>query len=163
MKSDTPQLTIRAAKTSDASMILHFIEELADYEQLREQVTADVSTLSFWLFDKKTAEAIILEATGEPIGFALFFYNFSTFLGKAGIYLEDLYLLPEHRNMGYGSQVLAYLAKLALSRNCGRLEFSCLDWNKSALACYHKAKAEALNGWTTYRICGDDLLRLAAE
>ena len=161
MDRSSRNLSIRPAEPTDALIILNFIKELAIYEQLASEVSADLPTLTYWLFDKKTAEAVILEEADKVIGFALFFYNFSTFLGKAGIYLEDLYLEPQHRGKGYGSLVLTYLAKLALKQGCGRLEFSCLDWNEPALACYRKAKAISLYGWMTYRICGETLKELA--
>ena len=124
---------IRFAKENDISLILDFIRELADYEKLLHEVVATEEILMESLFVKKVAEVIIAEYKGKPIGFALFFHNFSTFLGKPGIYLEDLYVRPEMRGKGYGKTLLAFLAKLALERDCGRFEWWCIDWNEPSI------------------------------
>lgn len=154
---------IRAAGKSDAGTILQFIRELAVYEQMLDQVAAGEELLTEWLFDKKAASALIAEEAGEPVGFALYFYNFSTFLGRAGIYLEDLYVKPSCRGKGYGRALLKRLAALAREQGCGRLEWSCLDWNKPSIAFYRSLGAVPMDEWTTYRVTGDTLLKLSEE
>ncbi len=129
-------LTFRYAERKDTALILQFIKELADHEKLLDEVVADEATLETWIFEKQKAEVIFAIENGREIGFALFFHNFSTFLGRAGIYLEDLYVKPEHRGKGYGKALLKKLASIALERGCGRLEWWCLDWNKSSIDFY---------------------------
>ena len=155
-------LSIRNAKEEDLPLVLTFIQELADYEKLSHQVIADIETLDYWLFQKKTAEALILECAGQAIGFALFFHNFSTFLGKAGIYLEDLYIRPQYRNHGYGKALMLHLASLTLDRQCGRLEWSCLDWNEPSIGFYERLGAVAQSDWTTYRLNEEALRALVS-
>ena len=123
------ELTFRFAEERDTPLILDFIKWLADYEQLLDQVVADEATLTDQLFRKKNAEVLFALEDGKEVGFALFFHNFSTFLGRAGLYLEDLYISPEYRGKGYGKATLQKLAQIAVERGCGRLEWSCLDWN----------------------------------
>ncbi len=154
-------LTFRNAERKDASLILQFIKELADYEKMQNEVVADEATLETWIFDKQKAEVIFAVEDGKEVGFALFFHNFSTFLGRAGIYLEDLYVKPECRGKGYGKALLKKLASIAVERGCGRLEWWCLDWNKPSIDFYLSLGAEAMSDWTVYRIAGDTLTQLA--
>lgn len=145
-------LKIRQAIETDVSTLLSLIKELADYEKLSDQVIATEASLKQSLFEMKTAEALVLEVDSVPIGFALYFYNFSTFLGKAGLYLEDLYIQPNYRHQGYGKQAFKYLAKHALERGCGRMEWSVLDWNEPSIDFYKSLGAQAMDDWTTYRL-----------
>ena len=163
MTNENPKLVIRFAEPEDASLVLRFIEELADYEGMLDQVVATEELLNEWLFEKKKAEVLIGECGGEPVGFALFFHNFSTFLGRAGIYLEDLYVRPEFRGRGFGKAFLLKLAHIADERGCGRLEWWCLDWNQSSIDFYKRMGAEAMSDWTVYRIAGERLKEMAAE
>ncbi|MBR5381500.1 MAG: GNAT family N-acetyltransferase [Oscillospiraceae bacterium] len=154
-------LTFRFAERGDEGLILSFIRGLAEYEKLSGEVTATEETLGEWLFEKKSAETIFLLENGKEIGFALFFHNFSTFLGKAGLYLEDLFILPGHRGKGYGKAAMKKLAQLAAERGCGRLEWSCLDWNGPSIAFYRSLGAVPMDDWTVYRLTGDALRSLA--
>ena len=154
-------LEIRYAERKDVSLIMEFIKGLAEYEKMLDEVVADEAELEEWIFDKKKAEVIFACTDGREVGFALFFHNFSTFLGRAGIYLEDLYIIPEYRGKGYGRRMLQKLAEIAVERKCGRLEWWCLDWNKSSIAFYLSLGAEQMSDWTTYRIAGDTLKELA--
>jgi len=155
------ELTFRYAEEKDTELILFFIKSLAEYEKMSDEVSATPELLKEWLFEKKIAEVIFPVVDGKEIGFALYFHNFSTFLGKAGIYLEDLYILPEYRHKGYGKQVLKKLASIATERGCGRLEWWCLDWNKPSIDFYLSLGAEPMSDWTTYRITGETLRNLA--
>ena len=154
-------LTFRNAERKDTLLILQFIKELADNEKMLNEVVADETTLETWIFDKQKAEVIFALEDGKEVGFALFFHNFSTFLGRAGIYLEDLYVKPECRGKGYGKAILKKLASIAVERGCGRLEWWCLDWNKPSIDFYLSLGAEAMSDWTVYRIAGDTLAQLA--
>ena len=154
-------LTFRFAQREDVPLILQFIRDLASYEKMLDQVVADEATLELWLFDKRSAEVLFAMADGREIGFALFFHNFSTFLGRAGLYLEDLYVLPEYRGQGYGTSILQKLAAIAVERGCGRLEWWCLDWNTPSIGFYRSLGAEPMDQWTVYRIAGDTLHQLA--
>lgn len=154
-------LTFRFAQREDVPLILQFIRDLASYEKMLDQVVADEATLELWLFDKHSAEVLFAVADGREIGFALFFHNFSTFLGRAGLYLEDLYVLPEYRGQGYGTAILQKLAAIAVERGCGRLEWWCLDWNTPSIGFYRSLGAEPMDQWTVYRIAGDTLHQLA--
>lgn len=156
-------MRFRWAKESDVALILEFICALAEYEGMREEVTADESLLKEWLFEKKAAEVPFVSEGEETVGFALYFYNFSTFLGKAGIYLEDLYVKPSHRGRGYGKALLCELASLAKRQGCGRLEWWCLDWNQPSIDFYQAMGAEAMSEWTVYRVAGKQLEQLAAQ
>lgn len=156
-------LTIRNATKTDIDLILQFIKELAAYERMLSEVTATKELLEEWIFRQKKAEVLFAVADGKEIGFALFFHNFSTFIGKAGIYLEDLYIRPEYRGKGYGKAMIQELARIAIERDCGRLEWSCLDWNKPSIAFYLSLKATPMQDWTTYRLTGADLHQLAKE
>ncbi|MCR2033594.1 GNAT family N-acetyltransferase [Anaerofustis stercorihominis] len=155
------KLDFRFAKEKDTKLILSFIKELAVYENMLDDVVADEATLNKWLFEKKKAEVIIGEVNNEPIGFALFFHNFSTFLGKSGIYLEDLHIREEYRKKGYGKKFLKKLAGIAKERDCGRLEWSCLDWNKHSIDFYLSLGAEPMDEWTVYRLTRDKIDILA--
>lgn len=154
-------LTFRSAERKDTALILRFIKELAEYEKMLNEVVADGPTLETWIFDQKKAEVIFAVEDGKEVGFALFFHNFSTFLGRAGIYLEDLYVRPEYRGKGYGKAILRKLAQIAVERGCGRLEWWCLDWNKPSIDFYLSLGAEPMSDWTVYRIAGDTLKQLA--
>ena len=151
----------RFANKDDVPLILRFIRELAAYEKMLDDVTATEELLREWLFEKNKAEVIFAVEGEKEIGFALFFHNFSTFLGKAGIYLEDLYVLPEYRGTGYGKGLLKKLAQIAMERGCGRLDWACLDWNRPSIDFYLSLKAMPLDQWTTYRLTGDTLKGLA--
>ena len=157
------KLTFRNAERRDTALILRFIKELDDYEKMLDEVVADEATLEEWLFDKQKAEVIFAVVDGREIGFALFFHNFSTFLGHAGIYLEDLYVMPEYRGKGYGKAILKKLASIAVERGCGRLEWWCLDWNKPSIDFYKSMGAEPMEDWTVYRVAGETLDKLAEE
>ena len=150
--------TIRPAAPGDEELILSFIRALADYEHMSGQVVATPALLREWIFEKKKAEVVFAEAEGRPVGFALFFHNFSTFLGRAGLYLEDLFVLPEERGKGYGEALLRHLARTALDQGCGRLEWACLDWNRPSIDFYtQKMRAVPMDEWTTYRLTGETL------
>lgn len=156
-------LTFRYAKESDTGLILQFIRDLAEYEKMLNEVVATEDTLNKWIFEKNKAEVIFAVVDEVEVGFALFFHNFSTFLGRAGIYLEDLYVRPEYRGRGYGKAILKKLAQIAVERECGRLEWWCLDWNKPSIDFYLSLGAEAMSDWTVYRIAGNTLIEMARE
>ncbi|NQD91802.1 GNAT family N-acetyltransferase [Pseudomonas sp. CrR25] len=159
-----PRLQIRAAHSDDIPLILALIRELADFEKLGDQAVAEPAQLAEHLFGPRPfAEVLIGEVDGEAAGFALFFHNFSTFLGKPGLYLEDLYVRPAARGAGLGKALLATLAGLALERRCGRLEWSVLDWNESAIGFYQSLGARPLDAWTQYRLTGPALQALAQQ
>ena len=138
-------LGFRNAQRNDVGLILQFIRELADYEKMLSEVVADEATLEEWIFDKQKAEVIFALEGEKEVGFALYFHNFSTFLGRAGIYLEDLYVKPEYRGKGYGKAILKKLASIAVERGCGRLEWWCLDWNKPSIDFYRSLGAEPMD------------------
>ena len=154
-------LGFRNAQRNDVGLILQFIRELADYEKMLSEVVADEATLEEWIFDKQKAEVIFALEGEKEVGFALYFHNFSTFLGRAGIYLEDLYVKPEYRGKGYGKAILKKLASIAVERGCGRLEWWCLDWNKPSIDFYRSLGAEPMDDWTVYCIAGETLTNLA--
>jgi len=159
-----PGFVIRVAEKEDAGLILHFIKGLAEYEKLSHEVTATEELLRETLFGaRQVAEVVIGEYRGDAVAFALFFHNYSTFLGRPGIYLEDLFVKPEMRGLGFGKALLAYLAKLATERKCGRVEWSVLDWNSPAIRFYQKLGAVAKDEWTVHRLTGEALDRLAKE
>ena len=155
------QFSIRHAEEKDVPLILYFIKELADYEKMLNEVVATEEILHEWIFEKNKAEVIFAMEDGKEIGFALFFHNFSTFLGRAGVYLEDLYVMPEYRGKGYGKALLKQLAKIAVERGCGRLEWWCLDWNKPSIDFYRSLGAVPMDEWTVYRITDDTLVEMA--
>lgn len=155
------QITIRYAQESDIPQILFFIRELASYENMLDEVVATEDLLREWIFEKQKAEVILAEKNNKPVGFALFFHNFSTFLGRAGIYLEDLFVELEHRGKGIGKALLQRLAQIAVERGCGRLEWSCLDWNRPSIDFYLSLDATPMDQWTVYRLTGETLHRMA--
>lgn len=155
------QFTIRQATTEDVHIILSFIKELAEYENMSEQVVATEELLKEWLFEKKKAEVLLAMEGNTTVGFALYFYNFSTFLGRAGIYLEDLFVKKEYRGRGYGKALLKELARIAVSQGFGRLEWCCLDWNQPSIDFYLSLGAVPMDDWTQYRVTGDTLKKLA--
>lgn len=155
------KLTFRYANREDTGLVLQFIKELAEYEKMSNEVVADEKTLEEWIFDKQKAEVFFALEDGKEVGFAIYFYNFSSFLGRAGIYLEDIFVRPEYRRKGYGKAMLRKLASIAVERGCGRLEWSCLDWNKPSIDFYLSLGAIPMSDWTVYRITGDTLTSLA--
>ena len=157
------ELTFRFAEVADTPLILEFIKKLADYEHMLDQVVADEATLADQLFHRKNAQVLFALEDGREVGFALFFHNFSTFLGRAGLYLEDLFVLPEYRGRGYGKALLCRLATIAKEEGCGRLEWWCLDWNKPSIDFYKSMGAEPMEDWTVYRVAGETLDKLAEE
>lgn len=156
---------IRPATEADVPLILRFIRELAEYERLLHEVVATEEKLRDTLFGARPAAEVVIaeDEYGEPLGFALFFHNYSTFLAQPGIYLEDLYVRPEARGRGAGRALLAHLARLARERSCGRLEWWVLDWNESAIRFYRSLGAQPMSDWTVFRLTGNDLARLADE
>jgi GNAT superfamily N-acetyltransferase len=157
-------LNLRAAVEDDLPLIFNFIKALAEYERLADAVVATEETLRASLFgERRYAEVIVAEWEGRPAGFALFFHNFSTFLGQPGIYLEDLFVLPEMRGKGIGKSLLVKLAQLAVERNCGRVEWAVLDWNEPAVGFYKSLGAEPVSDWTIFRVTGDALPALATK
>ena len=158
-----PPVEMRVATEDDVPLILSFIRELAEYEKLSHEVVATEDVLRGSLFGERTgAEVVICYLSGTPAGFALFFHNFSTFLGRPGLYLEDLYVKPEMRGRGLGRALLVHLAKLARERGCGRMEWSVLDWNEPAIKLYKGIGAVPMDEWTVYRFTGEALENLAA-
>ena len=153
----------RFAKKEDVSLILSFIKELAEYEKMSDQVVATEELLTEWIFEKKKAEVIFAVEDGKEVGFALFFHNFSTFLGRAGIYLEDLFVKPEYRGHGHGKALIRELARITVERGCGRLEWCCLDWNKPSIDFYLSLGAQPMDEWTVYRLTGEKLEKFARE
>ena len=158
------QVTISPASVADVPLILQFIGELADFERLRHEVVATEEGLRKTLFGPRPfAEVVIARDGGEAVGFALFFHNYSTFVGKPGIYLEDLYVRQHCRGKGYGEALLRHVARLAVSRGCGRFEWSVLDWNQRAIDFYKKLGARPMQEWTIFRVTGEALERLGSE
>lgn len=156
-------LTIRPATPDDAELILRFITELAIYEKAEHEVKTDAAGIRDSLFaERATAHGLICEHQGRPIGYAVYFFNYSTWLGKHGLYLEDLYVSPEARGLGAGKALLRHLAQLAVARDCGRFEWSVLDWNTPAIDFYQSFGARPQSEWTTYRLTGQALLDFAA-
>ena len=153
----------RPAVRADVPLILRFIRDLARYERLEQEVVATPELLEEWLFDKQKAEVIFALADGREVGFALFFHNFPTFLGRAGLYLEDVYVEPACRGRGIGKALLRHLAQIALARGCGRMEWWCLDWNRPSINFYKSLGAASMDEWTVFRLTGPEMERLAAE
>jgi GNAT superfamily N-acetyltransferase len=159
-----PLLSIRPATVDDVPLIRRLVAELAEYERLAHAAVATDDDLRRQLFgERPAAEVLIGEVDGEPAGFALFFHNFSTFLGKRGLYLEDLFVRPVHRGSGLGGHLMATLARIAVQRDCGRFEWSVLDWNAPAIGFYRRLGAVAMEGWTVQRLEGDALRALASH
>jgi GNAT superfamily N-acetyltransferase len=153
----------RFASEEDVGLILSFIKGLAEYEKMSDLVVANEELLREWIFEKQKAEVIFALEDGVEVGFALFFHNFSTFLGRAGIYLEDLFVIPEYRGRGHGKGLIKELARITVERGCGRLEWCCLDWNKPSIDFYTSLGAVAMDEWTTYRLTGESLKLLSAR
>jgi GNAT superfamily N-acetyltransferase len=159
-----PRITLRFATSDDVELILDFIKQLAQWGELGDQVVADEALLRQTLFGKRqVAEVVIAAYDDEPAGFALFFHSFSTFLGRPGIYVEDLFVIPELRGRGIGRVLLSYLARLAIERGCGRLEWWVLDWNEPAIRFYERLGAQAMDEWTVFRLTGATLDDLASQ
>ncbi|MCI8464495.1 MAG: GNAT family N-acetyltransferase [Lachnospiraceae bacterium] len=154
-------LEFRFAKEEDTALVMQFIQELAEYEKLSDQVTVTEESLRKELFEKKAAEVLFAVEDGKEIGFALFFHNFSTFLGKSGLYLEDLFIRPENRGKGIGTEIFKRLAKIAKERGYGRMEWSCLNWNKPSIQFYGSMGAKAMDEWTVHRLTEDGIAKLA--
>jgi len=157
------RFTIRPAQPEETGLVLEFIKKLAAYEKCSDEVVADEATLYQSLFVEKSAEVVFAEEDGVVIGFALFFHNFSTFVGRKGLYLEDLFIIPEKRGLGYGKAILKYLANIAVERNCGRMEWICLDWNTPSLAFYRSIGAFPLDEWTVQRMTEERVKAFAKE
>lgn len=153
---------IRKAVREDAELVLDFIKGIARYEKMEDEVEATVEMIEEQLFDKRRAEVIFAVENGREVGFALFFHNFSTFVGRNGLYLEDLFVLPEYRGRGYGKALFLELVRIARERNCGRMEWVCLDWNKPSIDFYRSMGAVPLDEWTTYRLAGEALAELGS-
>ena len=156
-------ICFRFASEQDAALILSFIKGLAVYEKMEDQVVATPELLRHWLFEQKKAEVVFALLDGKEVGFALFFHNFSTFLGRAGLYLEDLFVLPEYRGHGVGRAIMKHLAGIAVERGCGRMEWWCLDWNAPSIAFYQTLGARAMDEWTVHRLTDGALSSLAEE
>lgn len=163
LDTNIKEFKLRFATVSDVALILQFIRELAEYEHMEDEVVATEDTLTEFLFQQKKGEVLIGEYEQKPVCFALFFHNFSTFLGRPGIYLEDLYVKPEMRGMGFGKILLSVLAKLAIERKCGRLEWACLDWNEPSIQFYKKLGGMPMDQWTIFRVQEDSLKELACK
>lgn len=151
----------RKAVVDDTPLILNFIKELATYEKMLNEVVADEATLREWIFEKHGAEVIFALEEGKEVGFALYFFNFSTFVGRSGLYLEDLFVLPQYRGKGHGKGLLRTLAQIAVERGCGRMEWVCLDWNRPSIDFYLSLEAEPMQEWTIYRLAGRTLKQMA--
>ncbi|HBV52982.1 MAG TPA: GNAT family N-acetyltransferase [Clostridiales bacterium] len=156
-------MEFRFAQRKDTGIILDFINRLAEYEHMSDDVVATEALLEEWIFDRKKAQVLFALQEGKEVGIALYFYNFSTFLGRAGIYLEDLFVLPEYRGKGYGKGLLKKLAAIAVEEGCGRLEWSCLNWNQPSIDFYLAMGAVPMKEWTVYRLTGETLRRAAEE
>lgn len=157
------EINFRFATKEDSALVLQFIKELAIYEKMEDEVVATKELLDEWIFEKNKAEVLFAIKDGKEVGFALFFHNFSTFLGRAGIYLEDLFVKPEYRGCGIGKGILTKLAQITVERGCGRLEWCCLDWNKPSIDFYLSLGAKQMKDWTVYRVTGDTLKKLAEK
>ena len=155
------KVTFRFAQKGDGALVLDFVKGLADYEKLSSEVVATAEDMERELFEMKHAEVLFAMLDGKEVGFALFFHNFSTFLGRAGLYLEDLFVLPEHRGKGCGKGLLRELARIACQRNCGRMEWVCLNWNEPSIEFYYQLGAVGMDEWTTYRLTEDKIKQIA--
>lgn len=156
-------MKFRQAERKDAQLIVKFIKDLAEYEKMSDQVVATSELIEEWLFDKKTAEVIFAVEDDKEVGMALFFHNFSTFMGRAGIYLEDLFVQPEYRGRGIGKALLQEMGRIAMERGCGRVEWVCLDWNRPSIDFYKSMGAKPMDEWTIYRVAGDDIKRMTEK
>ncbi len=153
--------TIQPATQKDIPIIFTFIKELAEYEKMLDQVEATEALIETWVFEKKTARVLLAYVDDTPVGFALFFYHFSTFVGKAGIYIEDIYIQKESRGLGLGKMLFQTIAQMAIDEDCGRIEWSCLDWNTPSIEFYLSLGAKPMKGWTVYRLETNEIQRLA--
>ena len=162
-QTTVPNTQIRLAEPQDIPLVLGFVEELAEYEKMSDEVVATEELFFEWMFTRKIAECLICEYDGQPVGIALYFFNFSTFVGRGGLYLEDLYIRPEMRGKGLGKELFRALAQTAVERGCGRMEWSCLDWNTPSIAFYQSLGARAMDEWTVYRLTSDQLRALAGK
>ena len=160
---DRKEFTIRKAERSDVPLLLEFIKGIAKYEKMEKDVVASRETLEAEMFDHHRAEAVFAGVDGTEVGFALYFYNFSTFIGHSGLYLEDLFVWPEYRGCGYGKALLLHLASLARSQNCGRMEWTCLNWNQPSINFYLSLGAVPMNDWTVYRLDARALEKLSEK
>lgn len=154
---------IRNANIDDIDKIIYFIKELAVYEKMQDEVVTNKDLVKKWIFDLKIAEVLFVMEQNKEVGFALFFHNYSTFVGKAGIYLEDLYVLPNYRHKGYGKALIKKLASICIERECGRFEWCCLNWNKPSIDFYLSLGAKPMDDWTTYRLDGDALINFTKD
>ena len=159
----TADFIIRAAKKEDSALVLSFIQKIAAYEKMSDQVVATREILEEYIFERQKAWVFIGEEDGVPVGFALFYENFSTFLGRTGMYLEDIYVDPEKRGKGYGKALFQAVAKEARQRGCQRMEWSCLNWNQPSIDFYHYMGAVPMKDWTTYRLAGDAIQKAAEK
>lgn len=157
------ELSFRYAEEKDSELILYFIKEIAKYENMLDEVDATVDLIKKGVFETKTAEVLFIQEDNKEVGFALFFHNFSTFTGKPGLYLEDIFIKEEYRHKGYGKATLKKLAKIAIERDCARFEWVCLDWNEPSIQFYTSLGAKAMNEWTIYRLSGEALKKLAED
>lgn len=154
------EVVLKYATREDVPKILFFINSIAEYEKMENEVVATEETLTEWIFDKEKAEVVFATVDDKEVGFILFFHNFSTFVGRGGIHLEDFFVLPEHRGKGYGKALFKKMGQIAVERGCGRLELSCLDWNTPSIDFYNSFGAEKMDGWNVYRFSGEALLEL---
>ncbi|MBC8560037.1 GNAT family N-acetyltransferase [Fumia xinanensis] len=161
MDRKTEGFAIRFAEEKDVGLILKFIKGIAEYEKMLPEVVATEELLREWVFKKQSARVIIGELRGVPVGFSLFFHNFSTFMGRAGLYIEDIFVWPEYRGKGFGKALFLYLAKLAHEEGCGRMEWCCLDWNQPSIDFYRSMGARSMDGWSTYRLTKEQLRELS--
>lgn len=155
------EVTFRYAEEKDTGLVLEFIRGIAAYEKLLDEVVATEESLHEWMFEKKLVEVIFAEAEGDTVGFALFFQNFSTFVGRAGLYLEDIFVKPQYRKKGYGKAIFRKLAQIAVERGCQRFEWVCLDWNQPSIDFYRSMGAVPMDEWTIYRLSGDAIRKVA--
>lgn len=161
MDKKTEGFSIRFAEEKDVGLILKFIKGIAEYEKMLDEVVATEELLREWVFEKQSARVIIGELDGIPVGFSLFFHNFSTFMGRAGLYIEDIFVWPEYRGKGFGKALFLFLAKLAHEEGCGRMEWCCLDWNQPSIDFYRSMGARSMDGWSTYRLTKEQLKELS--
>ena len=161
MDRKTEGFAIRFAEEKDVGLILKFIKGIAEYEKMLPEVVATEELLREWVFKRQSARVIIGELDGVPVGFSLFFHNFSTFMGRAGLYIEDIFVWPEYRGKGFGKALFLYLAKLAHEEGCGRMEWCCLDWNQPSIDFYRSMGARSMDGWSTYRLTKEQLRELS--
>ena len=158
-----PQFSLRKAMPEDASLVLYFIKKIAEYEKMLDEVRATEADIYDSLFVRKAACSLIAEEDGKPVGFALYFFNFSTFIGRPGLYLEDIFILPEYRGKGYGTKIFHELACIAEQENCGRMEWTCLDWNEPSRQFYRNMGAVPMDEWTVFRFTEDTIHKIAEE